>query len=164
MAPAEEPVITVVWGVGTGPTGTSSYDAALAAAGVADYNLRHVSSIIPPGVPVEAAGTATDLGPVGGALTAVEARCTRAGPGRVTAGLGWSRDPDGPGVFYEAAGESDEAAVERRIVEGLKAGRGLRDWAFEPGEAVRVTTGRVPDGTFGTAVALAAYGRAQPIV
>ncbi|MEF8907067.1 MAG: pyruvoyl-dependent arginine decarboxylase, partial [Haloarculaceae archaeon] len=38
-------VIRVVWGSGTGPTGTAAYDAALAEAGVHDYNLVTVSSV-----------------------------------------------------------------------------------------------------------------------
>ena len=39
--------IRVVRGTATGPTATASYDAALAAANVHDYNLVSVSSVIP---------------------------------------------------------------------------------------------------------------------
>ena len=163
MSPRDAPAIRVVWGVGAGPTETAAYDAALAAAGVGDYNLRTVSSIIPSDVPVEAVGTAPDLGSIGGALTVVEARCVAPGPGRVTAGIGWSREPGGPGVFYEAAGETGEPEIERRIRDGLAAGRGLREWAFE-GEAVRTTSAGVEDGRYGAAVVLAAYGTADRIV
>lgn len=41
--------ITVTWGVGTGSTKLSSFDKALWDAGVANYNLLCLSSIIPPG-------------------------------------------------------------------------------------------------------------------
>ena len=35
-------------GVGSGPTELAAFDAALAAAGVANYNLLYLSSVIPP--------------------------------------------------------------------------------------------------------------------
>ena len=47
-------LIRVVWGSATGPTKMASYDAALAEAGVENYNLVSVSSVIPFNVPVEA--------------------------------------------------------------------------------------------------------------
>src|SRR6056297_4057573 len=96
--------IRVVWGTASGPTRMSSYDAALADANVHNYNLVAVSSVVPADAEVEAVGTAPDLGPAGERLTVVEARATRAGPGRVSAALGWTTGEDGPGLFYESAG------------------------------------------------------------
>lgn len=128
--------IRVVWGVARGPTALASYDAALAAADVHDYNLVHVSSVIPEGTIVERSGTAPDLGPVGGRLTVVEA-CSTIGPvsqeadgpeRRACAGLGWARAADGRGVFYEAA-DSDPETVRRAIDDGLRAGCALREWS-----------------------------------
>ncbi|ELY82692.1 pyruvoyl-dependent arginine decarboxylase [Natrinema pallidum DSM 3751] len=115
--------IRVVWGSASAPTAMASYDAALAEAGVENYNLVSVSSVIPAGVDVEAVGTAPDLGPAGERLTVVEARATAAGPGRVSAALAWAQSvDDGPGLFYETAGETDRDDVERRVREGLAAG------------------------------------------
>lgn len=154
--------IRVVWGTATGPTEMSSYDAALAAAGVHNYNLVPVSSIVPADAAVEAVGTAPDLGPAGGRLTVVEACATVAGPDRASAALGWSLGADGgPGLFYEAHGESPDA-VEDRVATGLDAGRALRDWEFDDG-TIRSVTVHAEDGTYATALVLAAYGRAAPV-
>ena len=155
--------IRVVWGTASGPTAMSSYDAALADAGVENYNLVSVSSVIPADTDVEAVGTAPDLGPAGERLTVVEARATVAGPGRASAALAWSQSvDDGPGLFYETSGETDREDVERRVREGLDAGQELRDWEFtEPSVAVEST--RAESGRHTTALVLAVYGESEPI-
>ncbi|AHG00286.1 pyruvoyl-dependent arginine decarboxylase [Halostagnicola larsenii XH-48] len=156
--------IRIVWGTASAPTAMASYDAALAEAGVENYNLVAVSSVIPADTTVEAVGTAPDLGPAGDRLTVVEARATTAGPGRVSAGLGWSQSvEDGPGLFYEAAGETDSDDIETRVREGIESGQDLRDWDFsEP--RVRVESAQAASGTYTTAVVLAVYGDGEPIV
>ncbi|WP_435347761.1 pyruvoyl-dependent arginine decarboxylase [Haloarchaeobius sp. HRN-SO-5] len=154
--------IRIVWGHATGPTELSSYDAALAEAGVENYNLVSVSSVIPGGATVEMAGNAPDLGDVGDRLTVVEARATTTEPGHVAAGLAWSQSPDG-GLFYEAAEASDEDEVEERIQRGMAAGQALRDWSF--GEThVCIESTSVEPGTYTTAVVLAVYGDGDPIL
>lgn len=154
-------LLRVVWGTATGPTAMSSYDAALAAANVHNYNLVTVSSVIPADVPVEAVGTAPDLGPAGNRLTVVQARHTSF-EGRATAGLGWAESEDGPGLFYESSGDDGEPAVRRRVAAGLEAGRELRDWAFT-GDRFQLATAEAGPGEYATAVVLAAYGRSEPI-
>lgn len=156
-------MIRVVWGSASAPTAMASYDAALAAAGLCNYNLIPVSSVIPADVTVEPVGTAPDLGPAGNRLTVVEARATTAGPGRVSAALGWARSETGPGLFYEAAGETDAEDVTRRVREGLTAGQKLREWSFDE-PTTRVESASVDSGTYTTAVVLAAYGKSEPIV
>ncbi|WP_049928399.1 pyruvoyl-dependent arginine decarboxylase [Halopiger goleimassiliensis] len=156
--------IRVVWGTASAPTAMASYDAALAEAGVENYNLVTVSSVIPEGVPVEPVGTAPHLGPVGGRLTVVEGRATTADPGRASAALAWARAPEeGPGLFYEAAGEMDCEAAERRVREGLAAGQDLRDWEFGDDHTV-VESSRAESGSYTTALVLAVYGDSEPIV
>ncbi len=152
--------IRVVSGTGTGPTDVASFDAALADAGVHDYNLARLSSVVPPEATVEAVGTAPDLGPVGGRLWTVQARTTTAGPGRVAAALGWATGADG-GVFYEAV-DTEEAAARQAVRSGLDAARELREAAL-PDERVESVALEVPPGTYGTAVVLAAYGGADPL-
>ncbi len=156
--------IRVVWGSASAPTKMASYDAALADAGVENYNLVAVSSVVPAETDVEAVGTAPDLGPAGERLTVVEARATAAGPSSVSAALGWVQSTDGgPGLFYEAAGEIDAADVETRVREGLAAGGDLREWPLgEP--RVRVETAEAEPGTYTTAVVLAVYGESEPIL
>ncbi|WP_435176563.1 pyruvoyl-dependent arginine decarboxylase [Halorussus sp. AFM4] len=153
--------IRVAWGTGTGPTEMSSYDAALADANLHNYNLVTVSSVIPADADVEAVGTAPDLGPAGDRLTVVQARATRAGPGRVSAALGWTTGP-GPGLFYEATGEADPEDVGERVETGLAAGRELREWTFTD-ERVETATADAEAGTYATAVVVAAYGESEPI-
>ena len=156
--------IRVVWGSASAPTKMSSYDAALAQAGIENYNLVSVSSVIPADVDVEAVGTAPDLGPAGERLTVVEARATTAEEGSVSAGLGWMESvDDGPGLFYEVSDGTDQEDVESRVREGLEAGAALRDWNFDE-PRVQVEQADAEPGTYTTAVVLAAYGESEPIV
>lgn len=155
--------IRVVWGSASAPTKMSSYDAALAQAGIENYNLVPVSSIIPAGVDVEAVGTAPDLGPAGERLTVVEARATT-NDGSVNAGLGWMESvDDGPGLFYEVSGDTGSEDVETRVLEGLEAGGKLRDWTFDEPH-VQVERADAEPGTYTTAVVLAVYGESESIV
>lgn len=157
-----EPV-RVVWGVGTADTAVASYDAALAEANLHDYNLLPVSSVLPPEASVEAVGRAPDLGPAGGLLPVVQARITAADADRLTAGLGWVRAADGPGVVYEAAGRTTEAEVAAEIERGLDEAAALRDWP-PPDPAVRTVTTTGEPGAYTTALVLAAFGRPDPIL
>lgn len=154
-------LIRVVRGVGRAETRMASYDAALAAANIHNYNLISVSSVIPATATVEDVGKAPDLGPAGGRLTVVEARATTGGVGTVAAALGWATGP-GPGLFYEVAGD-DPAAVRRSVEAGLETGRSLRDWTFEDETTAVVTADADGDG-YTTAVVVAAYGAAEPIL
>ena len=155
--------IRVVWGSATGPTAIASYDAALAAANVHNYNLVRVSSVIPANATIEPVRTAPDLGPVGDRLTVVQARHTEVGPGRATAGLGWATTDDGQGIFYEASGSTEEADVRDRLQQGLAAGKELRDWEFTD-EEYRIVSVDAEPGTYTTAVVVAAYGESEPIL
>ncbi|MFC7153880.1 pyruvoyl-dependent arginine decarboxylase [Halomarina halobia] len=154
-------LIRVVRGAASGPTRMASYDAALAEAGIHNYNLVSVSSVIPAGAHVERVGTAPDLGPAGERLTVVEARATVA-EGTAVAGLAWTTEASGRGIFYEAAG-SDAATVRARLEEGLAAGRALRDWAFVDEGRELVTADADAEG-YTTAVALAVYGESVPLL
>lgn len=200
--------IHVAAGVGHGPTELSAFDAALADAGVGDYNLVTVSSVVPADGTVRVVDRAPDLGPAGGRLTVVRATTAAAptatvdserpaeplgasgltervagdetgenGASRDTtetasgvasttddpdlvAGLGWATGP-GPGLFYEATGD-DPAAVRDRIVRGLDAGGGLRDWDLPERTVTLATAATEPDAHV-AAVVVAAYGGAEPV-
>ncbi|MFC6863819.1 pyruvoyl-dependent arginine decarboxylase [Halomicroarcula sp. GCM10025817] len=153
--------IRVVWGTAHGPTELSAYDAALAEAGVHNYNLVTLSSVIPAGPDIEVAGTAPDLGPPGEALEVVQSAATAAPGERAAAGIGWARTADGPGIFYEVDGE-DPDEVRREIREGLAAGRDLREWDFVE-ETVHVES-VAPADDYASAVVLATYGESHPVV
>lgn len=166
--------IHIVTGTGAGRTALSAYDAALAAAGVHDYNLVTVSSVVPAEATVERVGTAPDLGSAGDRLTVVQSRAT-VGPGAegtACAALGWARGSDGRGIMYEASGPDVEAATEAVEV-GLEDGVAIRDWeavtrGFEtvradPADPAVVAPGATPGDRYTVAVALAVYGESMPI-
>ena len=153
--------IRVVWGTGRGPTETAAYDAALASANVHNYNLVSVSSIVPADGTVTRVETAPDLGPAGNRLTVVQAESTIAGPGVTAAALAWT-EGDGPGLFYESAGPSDPASVEKRVREGIEAGRALRDWPVD-GVKTQTASTEAESGEYASAVVLAVYGDSDSI-
>ena len=155
--------IRVAWGTATGPTETAAYDAALAEAGVHNYNLVTLSSVVPPEATIERVGTVeTTLGEVGEGLHVVQA-CRVAPPGEAAAaGIGWTRSQSGRGIFYEEAGAS-EREVRQRIETGLDAGRNLRDWAFESSDEAVVAAGAAPDA-YTAAVVVATYGESRPLL
>lgn len=152
--------IRIVRGTATAPTRMASYDAALAEANVHNYNLTHVSSVIPADVSVEFVERAPDLGPAGEGVTVVEARATSA-ERPVSAALAWARSEEGPGLFYEAAGEEPVGRTRARVEAGLKAGQELREWSFFDPETA--TAHAEPDEGYATAVVLAVYGGSRPI-
>ncbi|KAB1187413.1 MULTISPECIES: pyruvoyl-dependent arginine decarboxylase [Haloferax] len=153
--------IRVVRGVGTAPTEMASYDAALAAANIHNYNLVAVSSVVPADATVETVDVAPDLGPAGNRLTVVQARETTSTPGEhIVAGLGWSTGP-GAGLFYEASGTDDDD-VRRAILAGLDAGRDLRDWEFDD-EQVALTAAEHEGEGYTTVITVAAYGQSESI-
>ena len=117
-------------GTGTGRTRLSAFDAALRAAGVADFNLIRLSSVIPAGSQVLDLGTDSQLpGAHGDRLYCVYADAYAVSPGeQAWAGVAWScrDDESGEGLFVEHGGPSRET-VERDLaltLGDLSTGRG----------------------------------------
>ena len=104
--------IRVSAGTGTGRTTLAAFDSALADAGVSDFNLVRLSSIVPPGSQVlEVAGPQQVQGGHGDVLYCVYARAHAMLPGHEAwAGVAWSRrdDGSGAGLFVEHEGPSRE--------------------------------------------------------
>jgi arginine decarboxylase len=122
--------IRVSSGTGTGRTTLAAFDAALMAAGVADFNLVRLSSVVPPGSRVlEVAGADQLVGGHGDALYCVYAEAHAQLPGHEAwAGVAWSLrdDESGAGLFVEHEGPSHEQ-VETDLthsLEDLSATRG----------------------------------------
>ncbi len=128
-------VIQVAAGTGTGPTKLSAFDSALNAAGVANYNLIHLSSIIPPEakVIVNDGRLQTQPGQWGDKLYVVIADIRIETPNvEAWAGVGWVHDKKtGKGLFAEHVGES-EATVKRDIQQSLEAFMAVRNVKFGP--------------------------------
>jgi arginine decarboxylase len=104
--------IRVSAGTGSGRTTLAAFDAALAVAGVSDFNLVRLSSVVPPGSRIlEVEGPEQLPGGHGDALYCVYARAHASLPGHEAwAGVAWSRrdDGSGAGLFVEHQGPSAE--------------------------------------------------------
>lgn len=144
--------IRIAWGTATGASELGAFDAALAGAGLHNYNLVGFSSVVPPGTAVREVDTADVDWPVGERVGVVLARAV--GRGRVVAGLGWTLAEEG-GVLIEATGE-DPAECRREVETGLREARELRDWAWTGADDTRVVV-QESDG-MGAAVVVAVYG------
>ena len=105
--------ITVRRATGTGSTPLSAFDHALGLAGVADFNLIPLSSVIPPQATVRRESVRLDGGH-GDRLYCVLATAHASAPGDIAwAGLGWSRDSSGRGLFVEHRAGSEESLREQ---------------------------------------------------
>lgn len=148
--------IELVWGTGEGATALSAFDAALATAGIHNYNLVELSSVIPPDATVTRTGTHEGSWPVGTVLSTVlsSARSTVAGE-TIAAGLGWAQASDG-GIFLEASAETSEN-VAVQLDRGLRSAQSQRpEWDWEDTMQTEVCEHTVRDN--GAAVIAALYG------
>lgn len=126
--------IEVVSGGGEGRTAVGAFDAALADAGIADYNLVEFSSIIPPDATVVTRGTYEGAYPVGTPVGVVLASA-HADPGRTAAaGLGWVIAVEG-GVLMETGGDS-EATCRESLRKALADARQHRNWDWTHDEMI----------------------------
>jgi arginine decarboxylase len=124
--------IRVSAGRGTGRTRLAAFDAALRDAGVGDFNLIRLSSVIPPHSSVlEVEDREQVVGGHGDRLYCVYAEAYASNPHeQAWAGVAWSTrdDRSGAGLFVEHAGSSQQT-VERDLqlsLDDLSQGRGGR--------------------------------------
>jgi len=147
--------IAVVWGDGEARTPLSAFDAALADAGIHNYNLVTYSSVVPPEQSVTTVGQVEAPYEVGTPVGVVRAERESTRPNEtVAAGLGWIRAREGGVLMESDAGSA--AAVRADLREKLADARRLRDWdwAGDPELAVHEHT---VDRT-GAVVVAAVYG------
>jgi arginine decarboxylase len=114
--------IYVTTGIGEGPTTLAAFDAALINAGVPNYNLIYLSSVIPANCIVRRAKYESRADEYGFRLYIVMAKQQEREPGKSAwAGLGWTQDQDdGRGLFVEIHG-SERRQVESDIHSTLEA-------------------------------------------
>lgn len=114
--------IHVASGVSSGPTELSAFDGALYAAGVANFNLLRLSSVIPPQAKITVHDDKVPEieGEWGDRLYVVQADYRTSTPGvEAWAGIGWVVDEaTGKGLFVEHEGENKQQ-VERQITDSL---------------------------------------------
>lgn len=107
------PDITIRTSSGQGHTKLSAFDHALLAAGVANFNLITLSSVIPPRSRIRLVDTVLPGGH-GDRLYCVLAAAHAEHPGEtVWAGLGWVCDETGKGLFVEHTAGSEESLLEQ---------------------------------------------------
>lgn len=116
--------ILLTSGTGSGPTKLSAFDAALNTAGVANYNLIRLSSVIPPNskIKVSKGPIKSKPGEWGDRLYVVMAETRVNTPNaEAWAGIGWVQDKKtGKGLFVEHEG-ANEKTVKRDIKDSLEA-------------------------------------------
>jgi len=135
-------LIQVSSGTGKAHTKLAAFDAALHEAGVANYNLIRLSSIIPAGSEVKVVKQVEEEpGKWGDRLYVVMAEMRVDTPNmEAWAGVGWVQDKKtGKGLFVEHEG-TNEATVKRDIKASLEALMGIRKVDF--GEIQMEVTGR----------------------
>jgi arginine decarboxylase len=107
--------INVTWGIGEGDTGLAAFDAALFDAGIANYNLLMLSSVIPEGFEPEIGKVDLNSQGFGHRLYVVMAseRQLEVGCG-AWAGLGWVITEAEPkrGLFVEHHGHDEKEVIE----------------------------------------------------
>lgn len=120
--------IALATGLGEGPTPLAAFDAALCDAGVANYNLICLSSVIPPGSVIERRKWVTPREDWGRRLYCVVSQMREERPGHSAhAGIGYVRDEgSGAGLFVELHDASREQldADLRATLRSMQAGRG----------------------------------------
>lgn len=148
--------IEIVWGVGHGTTHLSAFDGALHQAGLANYNLITLSSVIPKKTQIIEPGLLKKQYPVGESIYVVMA-C--ASPGaekkKSVAGLGWVRATDGSGIFYEE-NRPTQSECRRALQNGLSEGQQRRHWDWEDEMSIRMVEAQ--SSSCSTAIVAAVYG------
>ncbi|MBL8343822.1 MAG: hypothetical protein JNN03_00110 [Rubrivivax sp.] len=128
-APAPFGPIALATGLGEGPTSLAAFDAALRDAGVANYNLICLSSVIPPGSVIERRKWVTPREDWGRRLYCVVSQMREDRPGHSAhAGIGWVRDAQsGAGLFVELHDERRERldADLRATLRSMQDGRAI---------------------------------------
>lgn len=123
--------ISIVKGAGTGPTKLAAFDAALRAAGIANFNIMTLSSVIPPGSTIIAKGSIPrdqHIGVWGDRLYVVMAdkRIDKIGD-EAWAGVGWVQDDRmAKGLFVEHVGSNKQTVANdiNATLKSLVQGRG----------------------------------------
>lgn len=147
--------IQIVWGTGEGKTTLGAFDSALADAGIHNYNLVTLSSVIPKNATIESVGEHDREWEVGELVSVILAESESNITGEtIAAGLGWATADEG-GIFFEAAAESANN-VKVLLERGIQTAQSERDgWNWKSGIDTRIVEHRVEDN--GAAIVSAIY-------
>jgi len=113
--------IKITYGVGEASTKLAAFDKALFDAGIGNYNLIKLSSIIPKRAKIKLGKIKYNQKEYGYKLYVVLSKCIETKPKKEAwAGLGWVQDQIGRGLFVEIEGSSEEE-VKNLINKSLKS-------------------------------------------
>lgn len=119
--------IIVTFGNGEGATGISAFDKALWNAGIANYNLIKLSSVIPKDSIVVPRKVNWNNKKIGHKLYSILSECRETVSGKEAwAGLGWVQTDDGSGLFAEGTGSSKNEVI-KLIKDSIDFMIGYRD-------------------------------------
>ena len=123
--------ISITWGSGEGKTEMGAFDAALFDAGIGNYNLIQMSSVIPEGAEIVIGRIKRNDEEHGHKLYCVIAKCIETKKGKTaSAGIGWVIDNKSKkGLFAEhcAASESELSELIKKTLETFARTRGWKD-------------------------------------
>lgn len=114
--PAAFGCIAIAAASGSGPTELAAFDSALLGAGVANYNLICLSSVIPPGSRIERRRWHTPAQHWGRRLYCVVSQARESRPGHtVHAGIGWVQDAEGGAGLFVELHDHDRPRLEHEL-------------------------------------------------
>lgn len=120
--------IQITHGTGSGPTEIAALDAALFDAGIANFNLLRLSSIIPPGANLIAKKIDLNNQFIGQKLYVVISYYTAKMPGeKACAGLGWKYSKKFGGIFVEHSSNNYDKAQDyiEKTLDSMNKYRGI---------------------------------------
>lgn len=113
--------ITITYGKGSGKTELAAFDSALWDAGIANYNLITLSSVIPPNSKIIVKKLNNNDKEIGNKLYVVLSKCTETLIDKTAyAGLGWITKEDESGIFMEECG-GNEIEIKSKINDSLES-------------------------------------------
>jgi arginine decarboxylase len=123
--------IKIVSGKSEGKTLVSAFDLALANAGINNYNLQYLSSIIPKGAEViEVDKYNNQERKIGDIVNLVIAQKSSDEPQKwISCGIAWVQAKEG-GILIEESCEGRADEVERLLREGAEDMMSIRDWSW----------------------------------
>ena len=123
--------IDIVWGESEGKTLLSAFDRALLNAGIHNFNLISLSSVIPPQSVIHETGTYTSSDRVGEILyVVISSLSSHKSNVMISAGLGWVLTQEG-GLLIESKGEFSREECEEEIRVALTEMMEAREWSGE---------------------------------
>jgi len=151
--------IKIVWGKSEGKTKISAFDKALLKAGIHNFNLVSLSSVIPQDATVSEVETYESSRKIGDILYVVISSFSSSKPNaQISAGLGWVQTKEG-GLFIESRGEYGQKECEEEISKGLNEMLLARGWKGEI--KMRVVTHKVKEIANVTVAAVYNFGSSQ---